>query len=107
MRTLLSVLALATVAVAPLSAQGGGARQQGGGGPAAPAPMLPAVGAMAPDFTAMIAGTDGPVTAPFSLSKARGKVVILAFYPQGSLAGDARSSSPSSLPISPRCSRKT
>src|SRR5262249_9611797 len=48
---------------------------------AAWAPNMPAVGAMAPDFTAMVATKDGTSPTPVTLSKLRGKVVVLAFYP--------------------------
>jgi peroxiredoxin Q/BCP len=79
MRTFLRVFALTAAAVAPVAAQQTGARQQ-----AAPAPAAsnaPMVGAMAPDFTAQIAGHDGIVADPVTLSKLKGKVVVLAFYP--------------------------
>ena len=82
MRSFLGLLAL-TVAVAPLSAQVTAARQQGGGAatPPAWAASMPAVGAMAPDFTVSVATKDGTASAPVTLSKLRGKVVVLAFYP--------------------------
>ncbi len=88
MRTLFGVLSLTALAVAPLSAQAPAARQAGG--PAAPpawAANMPAVGAMAPDFTAMVATKDGTSPAPVTLSKLRGKVVVLAFYPGDRTSG--------------------
>jgi peroxiredoxin Q/BCP len=47
---------------------------------ASQAPVAPAIGTMAPDFTLDVAGKNG-VEAPITLSKLRGKVVVLAFYP--------------------------
>jgi peroxiredoxin Q/BCP len=81
MRNLLkSFLMLA--AAAPLAAQ----NQQGGAAPA-PAAILPAVGDMAPDFTAQWADSAGTRSAPVSLSALRGKVVVLAFYPADRTSG--------------------
>ena len=72
-----SSLLVASLVAAPLVAQ-------------QPAPQPPAnfpkVGDMAPDFTAPIAGKDG-VGQPVTLSKLRGKVVVLAFYPQDRTRG--------------------
>lgn len=76
-----SLLAAAFVA-APLAAQ-----QPTAGPPPGPPPNFPAVGAMAPDFTAPAAGRDGIAAEPVSLSKLRGKVVVLAFYPADRTSG--------------------
>jgi peroxiredoxin Q/BCP len=64
----------------PLAAQG---QQQGAPAqPATPAPMvIPAAGEMAPDFTLPWADAKGPRAEPMTLSKLRGQVVVLAFYP--------------------------
>ena len=48
---------------------------------AAPAVAAPAVGDAAPDFTLPWADASGPKGSPVTLSKLRGKVVVLAFYP--------------------------
>ena len=47
----------------------------------APAVVAPAVGDAAPDFTLPWADASGPKASPVTLSKLRGKVVVLAFYP--------------------------
>jgi len=78
MRPFLSSFALLLVA-APLAAQGG-AYGPSGGAPAAAA-TVPAVGSAAPDFTASVVDSTGLKAAPVTLSKLRGKVVVLAFYP--------------------------
>jgi peroxiredoxin Q/BCP len=75
MRTLLKTFALLAVA-APLAAQG--AQPQGS---AASAPVIPAAGEMAPDFTIPWADGKGVKAEPLTLSKLRGQVVVLAFYP--------------------------
>jgi peroxiredoxin Q/BCP len=75
MRNLLKTFALLAMA-APLAAQG--ARPQGS---AAPAPVIPAAGEMAPDFTIQWADGKGAKSEPLTLSKLRGQVVVLAFYP--------------------------
>jgi peroxiredoxin len=62
---------------APLAAQG----TQQGTAPAAPAAVAPAVGDVAPDFTLPWADGRGTRAEPVALSKLRGQVVVLAFYP--------------------------
>ena len=62
---------------APLAAQG----TQQGAAPAAPAAVAPAVGETAPDFTLPWADGNGTKSEPVTLSKLRGQVVVLAFYP--------------------------
>jgi peroxiredoxin len=74
MRHLLRPILMLAVA-APLAAQG---TQQG----TAPAPMVvPAAGQVAPDFTLPWADSKGTRAEPMTLSKLRGQVVVLAFYP--------------------------
>lgn len=63
---------------APLAAQG---TQQGSAPAAAPAAIAPAVGELAPDFTLPWADSKGTKAEPLTLSKLRGQVVVLAFYP--------------------------
>ena len=79
MRNLLkSVLMLAVAA--PLAAQG--AQQASAGAPAAPPTrVIPLAGEMAPDFTIQWADRKGPKAEPLTLSKLKGQVVVLAFYP--------------------------
>jgi peroxiredoxin Q/BCP len=76
MRTLALSFAAIALAISTASAQGGRGATQAG----LPAGS-PAVGDMVPDFTAPIAGKNGIAAAPLTLSKLRGKVVVLAFYP--------------------------
>jgi peroxiredoxin Q/BCP len=85
MRTIIASFALALVA-APLAAQGG-AYAQGGAAPASAAAAAPTVGSMAPDFTASVVDAKGVKSAPVALSKLRGKVVVLAFYPGDATPG--------------------
>ena len=55
---------------------------------AAPAaPAGPAVGELAPDFTAAWADASGPRATPVTLSALRGQVVVLAFYPRDRSSG--------------------
>jgi peroxiredoxin Q/BCP len=54
---------------------------------AAAAPATPAVGDVAPDFTAPVAGRDGIAAKPITLSALKGKVVVLAFYPADRTSG--------------------
>jgi peroxiredoxin Q/BCP len=78
MRQLLNpvlLLALAAPFSAPLAAQG--PRMQGAAAPSA----VPAVGDVAPDFTLPWANATGTRAEPLTLSKLRGQVVVLAFYP--------------------------
>ncbi|HEX4936635.1 MAG TPA: redoxin domain-containing protein [Gemmatimonadaceae bacterium] len=59
----------------------------------APAPALaqdgdgPAVGAVAPDFTARPVTKDGPMAEPITLSKLHGKTVVIAFFPKARTPG--------------------
>ena len=78
MRNLLKSFMLLAVA-APLAAQG--AAQQSSAPAAAPSPVIPAAGEMAPDFSIQWADRKGPKAEPLTLSKLRGQVVVLAFYP--------------------------
>jgi peroxiredoxin Q/BCP len=79
MRNLFKSFMLLAVA-APLAAQG--AQQASTGAPAAPpARVIPVAGDMAPDFTIQWADRKGPKAEPLTLSKLRGQVVVLAFYP--------------------------
>ena len=48
---------------------------------APPLPPAPAVGELAPDFTAPAADMNGVLGQNVTLSKLKGKVVVLAFYP--------------------------
>lgn len=52
-----------------------------------PPPVEVEVGRMAPDFTMEWADSAGSRTSPLTLSKLRGKVVVLAFYPADRSAG--------------------
>jgi peroxiredoxin Q/BCP len=63
-----------------LSAATAGAQSSGSMGMAME-PAAPAVGTMAPDFTAPWADANGTRSAPVHLSALRGKVVVLAFFP--------------------------
>jgi peroxiredoxin Q/BCP len=84
MRALLrSILAVAIVST-PLAAQTSAGQ---GMADAAPAPVAPAVGDWAPDFTAPVAGAAGIAADPVKLSSLRGKVVVLAFYPADRTGG--------------------
>jgi thioredoxin-dependent peroxiredoxin len=75
MRTITKTFLMLAVA-APLMAQGA----QPQGAPAPAAPVLPAAGEMAPDFTMPWTNGKGQ-REDISLSKLRGQVVVLAFYP--------------------------
>ena len=57
------------------------AQSSGGGMGMAMEPVAPAVGTMAPDFTAPWADASGTRSAPVHLADLRGKVVVLAFFP--------------------------
>ena len=74
MRTYLKTLLMLAVA-APLAAQ---ATPQGS---AAPTRVIPNPGEMAPDFTISYSDKGGVKAEPLTLSKLRGQVVVLAFYP--------------------------
>jgi len=67
---------LMLAAAAPLAAQS--AQMQAAPPPAA---VAPAVGEVAPDFTLPWADGQGTKAQPLTLSKLRGQVVVLAFYP--------------------------
>jgi peroxiredoxin Q/BCP len=77
MRNIIKSFMLLAVA-APLAAQGA---QQASAGAPTPAQVIPAAGEMAPDFTIQWADGKGPKAQPLTLSKLRGQVVVLAFYP--------------------------
>lgn len=64
---------------APLAAQG--VQPQGSAPATPPAAMVPGAGELAPDFTLPWADSKGARSAPLTLSKLRGQVVVLAFYP--------------------------
>ena len=85
--SLLSSFAVAALVAAPLatSLQAQAPVTQQASAPAAP--VLPAVGELAPDFTAAVAGKDGVAAQPVTLSALRGKVVVLAFYPADRTSG--------------------
>lgn len=51
------------------------------------APAAPAVGQLAPDFTAAWADSAGVRAAPVNLAALRGNVVVLAFYPKDRTSG--------------------
>jgi peroxiredoxin Q/BCP len=76
MRSIFKTFLMLAVA-APVAAQS--AQPQGAAAPA-PAPVLPAVGEMAPDFTIPWVNAKG-AREDVTLSKLRGQVVVLAFYP--------------------------
>lgn len=78
MRNLIKSFMLLAVA-APLAAQG--AQQASTGAPTPPPRVIPLAGEMAPDFTIQWADRKGPKAEPLTLSKLRGQVVVLAFYP--------------------------
>jgi peroxiredoxin len=63
---------------APLAAQG---MQQGTATTPPMAVAVPAAGQLAPDFTLPWADSKGTKAEPLTLSKLRGQVVVLAFYP--------------------------
>ena len=77
MRNLLKTTFAMLVVAAPLAAQN--AQPQGAAAP--PPPAIPAAGEMAPDFTIPWADAKGAKAEPLTLSKLRGQVVVLAFYP--------------------------
>jgi peroxiredoxin Q/BCP len=69
-------LAIAAIALPTLAAAQSAAPADG-----------PAIGQVAPDFTAAWADGSGPRSAPVSLASLRGKVVVLAFYPKDRTGG--------------------
>lgn len=82
-------LSLRSALLVPFFAAVAGAQQTStstAAGALAPAASFPAVGAAAPEFSAI--ATDSTGTAiPVSLSSLRGKVVVLAFYPADRSSG--------------------
>jgi thioredoxin-dependent peroxiredoxin len=78
MRTLFKSVCMLAVAL-PLAAQS--AQQGAAAAPAAPARVIPSAGELAPDFTIQYADRKGVKAEPLTLSKLRGQVVVLAFYP--------------------------
>jgi len=84
--TLIRSLIATAVIAAPLAAQQGSPAPAGAPS-AMPAPVVPEVGTVAPDFTLPVAGKDGIAAEPVTLSKLRGKVVVLAFYPADRTTG--------------------
>jgi peroxiredoxin len=76
MRTLATFFALTVAATAGAQATPAGQPQN-----AAPAAAAPAVGDLAPDFTATAVDGSGAAPSNVKLSALRGKVVVLAFYP--------------------------
>jgi thioredoxin-dependent peroxiredoxin len=76
-------------AIAALAMPSRGSAQQNQGPPTAVLVSGPEVGAMAPEFTLPWATRDsvGPADAPFRLGHARGKVVVLAFFPKDFTSG--------------------
>jgi peroxiredoxin Q/BCP len=78
MRNLLKSFLMLAVA-APLAAQ---AAQQAASAPATPPTrVIPVAGEAAPDFTIQWADRKGAKAEPLTLSKLKGQVVVLAFYP--------------------------
>jgi peroxiredoxin Q/BCP len=51
------------------------------------APAAPAVGDVAPDWTLIVASSEGVSTQPLSLASLRGKPVVLAFFPRARTRG--------------------
>ena len=72
---------LAAIALAALAANAGAQAATQAGTATAAAPAGPDVGQAAPDFTAPWADSAGARGTPVSLASLRGKVVVLAFYP--------------------------
>ena len=89
--TSLRVLVLTAAAVvatgSALRAQQPSAPSNNGTAAAVAAPVAPAVGDLAPDFSAPAADQSGARAAPISLKDLRGKVVVLAFYPKDRTSG--------------------
>ena len=86
-RTLLLPVALLAAAASAAAAQHAGHAAAPAAAPAPATPAGPAVGEMAPDFTAAWADATGPRATPVTLSALRGKVVVLAFYPKDRSSG--------------------
>ena len=89
MRFIGSLMALVAFANTSLLAQSSTAAGTAGtmGATAAAAPVAPDVGQIAPDFTLPWADASGTRAAPVKLSDLRGKVVVIAFYPQDRTTG--------------------
>ncbi|MEO8193716.1 MAG: peroxiredoxin, partial [Gemmatimonadales bacterium] len=89
----LSVVATTMIFAASASSQTTGTPAAPAAGTPAVAPIVPPpppevdVGRMAPDFTMQWADSSGVRGTPFTLSKLRGKVVVLAFYPADRSSG--------------------
>ena len=82
-------ISAALAAIAALAFPSSGNAQQSQGPPTAVVVSGPEVGEMAPEFTLPWATRDsvGPADAPFRLGHARGKVVVLAFFPKDFTSG--------------------
>jgi len=82
-------ISAALAAIAALVLPCGGNAQQSQGPPTAIVVSGPEVGEMAPEFSLPWATRDsvGPAEAPFRLGHARGKVVVLAFFPKDFTSG--------------------
>ena len=78
MRNLLKSFLMLAVA-APLAAQS--AQQASAGAPVPATRVIPVAGELAPDFTIQWADRKGAKAEPLTLSKLKGQVVVLAFYP--------------------------
>lgn len=81
----IAALALLALAVTVPSAVRAQATASAAAAPVAP--TAPAIGQLAPDFTADWADGTGARTAPVKLSDLRGKVVVIAFYPKDRTSG--------------------
>ena len=81
----IAALALLALAVTVPSAARAQATASAAAAPVAP--TAPAIGQLAPDFTADWADGTGARTAPVKLSDLRGKVVVIAFYPKDRTSG--------------------
>src|SRR3954471_14864415 len=69
-----------------ITAAAAGAQAQAGQPTAAPAPVFPAAGEAAPNFSATATDSTGRAI-PISLSGLKGKIVVLAFYPADRSSG--------------------
>lgn len=76
------VVAIGLVAAAPAWAQQRATAQS-----VSPAPVTPAIGSMAPDFSLPGATRYGPLRTPVRLSDFRGQAVVLAFFPKARTKG--------------------
>jgi peroxiredoxin Q/BCP len=89
LRSLTAAAALSAVIAVSTAAQTatGAAAAQAAQAYQAAVPAPPEVGQMAPDFTLPWADSAGVRSAPVKLSDLRGKVVVVAFYPQDRTQG--------------------